>query len=77
MSGLRQCWRCGHAGRPGWRLAFAYDAGTVTALKAAVPHEYRIWDAEQGEWWVDSVHEAAVLALFPEFEAFLKQPRLL
>ena len=58
-------------------MAFAYDAGTVTALKRAVPHEYRIWDEENREWWVDSKFSAAVLVLFPEFEAFLKQPRLL
>lgn len=77
MSGLKQAWRCGHAGRTGWRIAFEYDAETIEALKTAIPHTQRLWDADNREWWIDGEYEDAILTLFPGFEAFLNQPRLL
>lgn len=60
----------------GWRIAFAYDADVVEALKAAVPHVHRSWDGEAKEWWVAGEYEDVLLKLFPSFRAFLEQPQL-
>jgi len=62
--------------RPGWYIAFAYDADTVETLKRAIPHVDRAWDGENKIWWVAKEYEGKLLKLFPGFEVHLNQAPL-
>lgn len=73
---LRGAFRAGFKDRAGWRLALTYDADGVEKFKKAIPHTHRAWFPEAKEWWVSRAFEEEVLAMFPEFEAFLRQPAL-
>lgn len=76
---LRSCYPAGDAdGRPGYRIAFDYDAELVEALKAAVPHTEREWHPKPVlEWWISEQYEPELRRLFPDFETYANQPRLL
>lgn len=75
---LKQAWRGGRDGRPGWYLVTSFDAAFVEAIKR-LPVLDRAWDPEAagGAWWIALDHEAEILRLLPAFESFLKQGRLL
>lgn len=73
---LQECY-CGAFGpHPGWWFRFPYDDATREAFKAAVPATHRAWDEHNKRWFVHKQYERALLAIFPEFDAFLNQPRL-
>lgn len=76
MSALQQAWRSSRDGDPGWRIKFGYEADTIEQLKARVPHWARTWDEQNKEWWIHQDYESEILCLFPDFRAFLEQPRL-
>ncbi len=76
MSRFQIAYRGKWEGRAGWFVAFAYDAETVEALKRAIPHVDRAWDAENKIWWVSKDYEEDILRMFPGFEAHLKQPSM-
>lgn len=73
---LNRCYRYAQDRCSGWRIAFEYNAEKVEALKVAIPHIHRSWNPEVKEWWINAVYEEQILKLFPDFEAFLNQPRL-
>jgi len=70
---LREAYRSGFEGRPGWRISFDYDAESVEALKQSVPQRDRAYDPETKDWWVALEQEDAILAVFPQFEEHLRQ----
>ena len=80
MSRIQTCYRGGLSRddpRPGWWIGFRYDVDTIEALKAAIPHTDRAWVKIDQLWWIAREHEAAILRLLPEFEAFQRQAALL
>ena len=76
MAKFQVAYRGRWEGRAGWYIAFAYEVQTVEALKRAIPHVDRAWDGENRIWWVAKEYEDKLLALFPGFEAHLKQPTI-
>jgi len=56
-------------GAPGWLIQFGYDAGTVEALKKAIPHTSREWREDTHIWWIREDYSHVLKALFVNFEA--------
>lgn len=65
------------AQRPGWWFAFDYDEKAIGQLKVSIPAEHRRWDADNKRWWVFKPYEKRLTRIFPNFAAFLNQPKLL
>lgn len=63
-------------GRAGWRFRFTFDLDIIQSLKRQVPPQCREWHEDTREWWVAQEYEEELLALFPAFEAYLRQPQL-
>ena len=79
---IKQAFRGGswRSGAPGWRLDFTYDydEDAIVALKRLIPPDGREWNPEPEVrlWWISEVFEEEILMLFPDFEAYLRQPQL-
>lgn len=74
--GLRQAYRHGWNGRPGWRISFDYDEELVELLKRAIPHTDRAWYPDEKEWWIAEEYADVLERLFPDFVTFRNQPQL-
>ena len=75
---ITAAWRGGSSdGRPGWRLQFAYDVKTISALKRAIPARSREWNDEGSWWWIAEDVEDQAIAVLPALAAFTKQGSLL
>lgn len=74
---ITAAYRGGYDGRPGWWLSLRYDEDLVAKLKGEIPSADRRWDPKRGAWFVALEHEATILRILPNFEAFLKQGQLL
>ena len=76
-SRVRQAYRGGNNGVPGWWLHFDYDEETVSSLKAYKHGSQRLWDEEKKRWWIAEDIAEQVAVLIPGLEAHLRQKALL
>jgi hypothetical protein len=76
MLRVREAWRAGQDGRPGWNLSLHLGAGweaDIAELKAAVPKEDRSYDEGEHLWWFAEAHEEALALQVVGFAGYLTQ----
>jgi hypothetical protein len=79
MLGLRECYRGGYDGRPGWWMKLRLDDGwreDVDEFKRRIPSEERAWDAAAELWWVSQEYALRLCGLVANIELYLQQPAL-
>lgn len=65
-------------GKPGYLVAFDYDADVVRELKERIPSYMREWRPDEKFWWISENCEKVINDLFPGFlEAVVAQKYLL
>lgn len=78
---LKEAWKGGHEGRPGYWLRFPFNAEAIEVLKGLVPYRdsqgvARHWNEPNKRWWVAEDHVKVLLPICPNLEAVIHAVRL-